>query len=164
MSFGLAAFTLVHVVLSLAGIATGFVVVSGLLTAKRMKGWTAWFLATTAATSVTGFLFPFHKFMPSHVLGIISLIALALATFALYQRRLDGVWRATYVVTAVMSLYLNVFVLVAQLFAKVPALRALAPTQSEGPFKIAQLFVLILFIVLGILAVRGSRQERVRTT
>jgi hypothetical protein len=162
MSFGLAAFTLLHVVLSLAGIATGFVVVFGLITAKRLNGWTMLFLAATLATSVTGFLFPVHKFLPSHAVGIVSLGVLAMAICALYYGRLVGAWRPTYVVTAVIALDLNVFVLIAQLFAKVPALKAMVPTQSEAPFKIAQLSLLVLFAVPGIVAVKRFRQEQVR--
>jgi len=163
MSSGLAVFTFIHVLLSLAGILAGFVVVFGFLTAKRLDGWTAVFLSTTVLTSVTGFLFPVHKFMPSHAVGIISLIALAIAIFARYFRRLAGSWRRSYVITGVIALYLNVFVLVAQLFQKVPALKAIAPTQSESPFKIAQLMVLILFVVLGILSTRRFRIEQLRT-
>lgn len=162
MGFGLAMFTLFHVALSLVGIFSGFVVVFGLLTAKQLKGWTALFLATTVATSVTGFLFPFHKFLPSHGVGIVSLIALAIAIFALYGRGLVGAWRRVYVVSAVISLYLNVFVLIAQMFMKVPALKALAPTQSETPFKVAQLAVLLLFVVLGIFAAKGFAREQIR--
>jgi hypothetical protein len=162
MGFGLAMFTLFHVALSLVGIFSGFVVVFGLLTAKQLKGWTALFLATTVATSVTGFLFPFHKFLPSHGVGIVSLIALAIAIFALYGRGLVGAWRRVYVVDAVISLYLNVFVLIAQMFMKVPALKALAPTQSETPFKVAQLAVLLLFVVLGIFAAKGFAREQIR--
>jgi hypothetical protein len=162
MGFGLAMFTLFHVALSLVGIFSGFVVVFGLLTAKQLKGWTALFLATTVATSVTGFLFPFHKFLSSHGVGIVSLIALAIAIFALYGRGLVGGWRRVYVVDAVISLYLNVFVLIAQMFMKVPALKALAPTQSETPFKVAQLAVLLLFVVLGIFAAKGFAREQIR--
>lgn len=162
MSSGLAAFTLVHVILSLAGIATGFVVLFGMFRAKRVTAWTETFLATTLATSVTGFLFPFHKFLPSHAIGLVSLVVLGIAIFALYGRSLAGRWRATYVITAVMAQYLNVFVLVFQLFVKVPALRALAPTQSETPFKVSQLFVLVFFLFAGIFAVRGSRKLQVR--
>jgi len=153
----LAVFTLFHVVLSLAGIFSGFVVVLGLLKAKAVPGWTAIFLWTTVGTSVTGYLFPFHKLLPSHILGAISLVALGVAIYALYRRNLAGSWRQAYAVTAVLALYLNVFVLVAQLFAKVPALKALAPTQSEGPFKVAQLVVLISFVVVGVLATRSFR-------
>ena len=156
MRFGLAAFPLFHVVLSLVGIAAGFVVVLGLGTAKHRNRWTTTFLATTVATSATGFLFPFHKFLPSHAVAIVSLIVLALAIFALYYRRLAGAWQPTYVVSAVVAL---VFVLIAQLFAKVPVLRALAPTQSEGPFEGAQLVVSVFLAGLGSLAVKGSRQQ-----
>jgi hypothetical protein len=162
MSIGLAMFTLFHVALSLVGIFSGFVVVVGLLSAKQLKGWTALFLATTVATSVTGFLFPFYKFLPSHGVGIVSLIALAIAIFALYGRGPVGAWPRVYVVSAVISLYLNVFVLIAQIFMKVPALKALAPTQSEAPFKVAQLAVLLLFVVLGIFAAKGFAREQIR--
>jgi hypothetical protein len=151
--------TLFHVLLSLAGIFSGFVVVFGLLKARNLKGWTTIFLWTTVATSVTGFLFPVHKLLPSHILGILSLIALAIAIVALYRRNLAGGWRQTYVVSSVLALYLNVFVLVVQLFQKVPALRALAPTQSEAPFKLAQLVVLVLFVALGVFATRGFRSS-----
>jgi len=163
MSSGLAVFTFIHVLLSLAGILAGLVVVFGFLTAKRLDGWTAVFLSTTVLTSVTGFLFPVHKFMPSHAVGISSLIFLALAIFARYSRHLSGGWRRTYVISGIIALYLNVFVLVAQLFQKMPALKALAPTQSESPFKIAQLTVLILFVILGVLATRRFRIEQLRT-
>jgi hypothetical protein len=149
---GMTAFTFFHVVLSLAGILSGFVVFFGLVTGKRLNGWTGLFLTTTMATSVTGFLFPFHKFLPSHGVGIVSLIVLAVAIFARYGRGLAGAWRRTYVVSAVISLYLNFFVLIAQLFMKVPALKALAPTQSEPPFLVTQVAVMVIFIVLGFLA------------
>ena len=150
-------FTLFHVLLSLVGIVSGLVVVFGLMSAKRLSSWTAIFLITTVATSVTGFLFPFHELLPSHVLGVLSLIALAVAIYALYSRRLAGGWRRAYVAGSVTALYLNVFVLVAQLFMKVPALKALAPMQSEGPFKLAQLSVFMLFLVLGIFATKRFR-------
>ncbi len=129
-----AAFTLLHVALSLVGILSGFVVLAGFLTAKRSNGWTALFLTTTVLTSVTGFLFTFHKFLPSHAVGIVSLLVLAVAIPALYVFHLAGSWRLTYVIGAVIALYLNVFVLIAQQFMKVPALKVLAPTQSEPPF------------------------------
>lgn len=160
MSLGLTIFTAVHVLLSLIGILAGFVVVYGLITAKRMDGWTATFLWTTILTSVTGFLFPFHKLLPSHILGILSLIVLAIAVFARYRRRLAGGWNRAYAIAAVIALYFNVFVLIAQLFQKVPALKALAPTQSEQPFKIAQLAVLIIFVVIGILSAVRFRSEQ----
>ena len=144
----LTAFTLFHVVLSVVGIASGFVVVYGLLTSKRMDGWTVLFLATTVATSVTGFLFPVHHFLPSHGVGIVSLIVLTFAILARYRYRLEGGWRKTYAITAVVALYLNVFVLMVQLFMKVSSLKELAPTQTEPPFKIAQLVALLIFAVL----------------
>jgi hypothetical protein len=160
MSLGLTIFTAVHVLLSLIGILAGFVVVYGLNTAKRLDGWTATFLWTTILTSVTGFLFPFHKLLPSHVLGILSLIVLAIAVFARYRQRLAAGWNRAYAISAVIALYFNVFVLVAQLFQKVPALNALAPTQSEPPFRIAQLAVLIIFVVIGILSAVRFRSEQ----
>ena len=150
------ALTLFHVLLSLVGIASGFAVVYGLLS-SRVHGWTNLFIWTTVATSVTGFFFPFHKFLPSHGVGILSLIVLAIAILALYRFRLAGGWRRTYAITAVIALYFNVFVLVAQLFLKVPSLNALAPTQSEPPFQIAQGIVLIVFVVLGIRAAMKFR-------
>src|SRR5271169_296453 len=143
MILGMTTFTLVHVVLSLIGIFSGFVVVFGLLKANRMDGWTAIFLASTVLTSVTGFLFPFHKFLPSYGVGIVSLIVLAIAIYARYAGHLAGGLRRAYVISAVIALYLNVFVLIAQLFMKVPALHAMAPTQSEPPFLIAQIFFMI---------------------
>jgi hypothetical protein len=155
-------FTLFHVALSLVGIGSGFVVVFGLLASKRLDTWTPVFLVTTVLTSVTGFLFPVHHFLPSHAVGILSLVVLALAIFALYSRRLAGGWRRTYAITAVISLYLNFFVLIAQLFLKVPALKALAPTQTELPFKAAQLTALTIFVLLTIFAAIKFRVESVR--
>jgi hypothetical protein len=163
MIFGMTLFTFFHVVLSLVGIFSGFTVVLGFLTAKRLGGWAALFLSTTVLTSVTGFLFPFHGFKPSYVVGTISILVLALAIFALYVRQLAGGWRRTYVISSVMALYLNVFVLVVQLFMKVPALNALAPTQSEGPFKLTQLTILALFVLLGIFATMRFGGEQLRT-
>lgn len=160
MILGMTALTFVHVVLSLVAIFSGLVVAFGLLAAERLDGWTAVFLATTVATSVTGFFFPFHKLLPSHGVGIISLVVLSVAILARYGRHLAGAWRRTYVITALTALYLNVFVLIVQLFLKVPALKAMAPTQSEPPFKLAQLAVLVLFIVLGIFAMMRFRSER----
>jgi len=153
MMLGLTTFTQVHVVISLIAIVSGFVVAFGLLTAKRFDRWTALFLATTVATSVTGFFFPFHGVTPAIGVGIISLVLLAIAIFARYGRKLAGAWRWIYVVTAMTALYLNVFVLIVQLFQKLPALKALAPTQSEPPFLVAQLVALVLFVVLTIFAV-----------
>ena len=163
MIFGMTTFTFVHVLLSLIGIFSGFVVVFGLLVAKRLDGWTTLFLASTVLTSVTGFLFPFHGFLPSHGVGILSLLALAIAIFARYGRHLAALWRRTYAITAVIALYLNVFVLIVQLFQKVPALKAIAPTQSEAPFKVTQLVALVLFVVLGGSAAIRFRSEQPRT-
>jgi hypothetical protein len=126
----------------------------GLLASKPLGGWTALFLVSTVLTSVTGFGFPFDHLLPSHVVGILSLVVLALAIVARYARHLAGAWRWIYVVSAVVALYFNVFVFVVQAFQKVPALSALAPTQSEPPFLIAQLVVLALFAALGTVAVR----------
>jgi hypothetical protein len=164
MIFGMTteAFTLVHVVLSLVGILSGFVVAYGLLTAKRLGGWTAIFLATTVATSVTGFGFPFDHLLPSHKVGIISLFVLAVAIIARYAFHLAGAWRWIYVVSAMIALYLNVFVLIVQSFLKVPALKAIAPTQSELPFLLTQLVVMALFVVLAIIAAKKFRTGPVR--
>jgi hypothetical protein len=163
MILGMSTLTFVRVVLSLIGIFAGFFVVLGLLTSKRLDGWTALFLASTVATSVTGFFFPFHGITPADVFGILSLIALPVAMFARYGRNLAGGWRRTYVVTAMIALYLNVFVLIAQLFDKVPALKALAPTKSEPRFKVTQLVVLVLFVALTIAAAIRFRDEPART-
>jgi hypothetical protein len=157
MIFTLATFTLLHVVISLIGIGSGLVVAIGLVQGKRLDGWTTIFLTTTVATSVTGYGFPFEHLLPSHIVGGISLLVLAAAIFARYGRRLAGGWRRVYVIAAVAALYFNVFVLVVQLFRRVPALQALAPTQSEPPFAIAQLVVLALFIGLGAKAAIGFR-------
>ncbi|SRR5712691_6649345 len=155
----MATYTTVHVVLSLIGIASGFVVLFGLLAAKRLDGWTMVFLASTAATSVTGFGFPFDHLLPSHVVGALSLVVLAVALVARYTKRLAGSWRTIYAVSAAIALYFNVFVLIVQAFLKIPALRAMAPTQSEPPFAIAQLGALALFVVLTIAAARKFRLE-----
>lgn len=156
----LAAFTLVHVLISLVAIASGFVVMYGLVAAKRLDSWTALFLLSTVLTSLTGFFFPIQHFTPAHAFAILSLALLSVAIFARYNRHLSGGWRVTYIVTAVISLYLNVFVLIAQSFQKVPALAALAPTQSELPFLATQLVVLAAFVALSIVAAIRFRNER----
>jgi hypothetical protein len=153
-------FTLVHVLISLVGIASGLVVVF-MLTGKRLDAWTALFLATTVATSVTGFAFPFDHLLPSHKVGIISLAVLAVAILARYAFHLSGAWRRIYVITAIAALYFNVFVGVVQSFLKVPALHSLAPKQTEPPFLVTQLVVLALFIVIGIMAVKRFHDEPV---
>lgn len=150
-------FTLVHVLISLAGIASGFVVVYGLLTGKRLDGWTAIFLTTTILTSVTGFFFPVEHVLPSHIVGAISPVVLAIALLARYGRHMQGSWRWIYVVCATVALYLNVFVAVVQSFLKIPPVHALAPTQKEPPFLFAQLGVMAIFVVIGILAVKKFR-------
>jgi hypothetical protein len=157
LGMSLATYTTVHVIISLIGIASGFLVLFGLLRGTLLTRWNSLFLITTVLTSVTGFGFPNTKMTPGIVVGILFLIALAIAAFALYSRHLNGVWRRTYVITAMIALYFNVFVLVAQLFEKVPAIHALAPTQTEAPFKIAQLILLILFIAFITAAARKFR-------
>ncbi len=152
LGMSLQTFTLIHVLISLAGIATGTVVLCGFFTNKRLDGWTAVFLATTALTSVTGFLFPFMEATPAIKLGIISLVVLAITIVARYPLHLA--WRKTYVITACALLYFNVFVLVVQSFEKVRQLKEIAPTQKEPPFAIVQLLVLVLFVVLTTLAVK----------
>jgi uncharacterized membrane protein SirB2 len=154
LGMSISTFTLVHTVLSLIGIASGIIVLLGMLDAKRLGGWTMLFLATTVLTCVSGFFFPSDHVLPSHIVGIITLVALAAAVFAIYAYRLAGSWRWIYVIGAVVALYLNVFVGVVQAFLKLPFLQPLAPTQSEPSFLIAQLVVMAIFIVLGFLAVR----------
>jgi hypothetical protein len=158
------AFTTFHVVLSLMGIAAGLVVAAGTFGSKRLEGWTAVFLATTILTSVTGYFFPVDKILPSHIVGAISLVVLAIATVALYRYRLEGSSRGIYVVTALIALYLNVFVLVAQAFLKVSALKALAPTQSEPPFLVAQGVVLAAFVAITIGAFRSFHPVMLKRT
>jgi hypothetical protein len=164
MIFGVSTetYTLIHVLVSLAGIGSGIIVLFGLLGGKRLDGWTAIFLATTVATSVTGYGFPFHQLLPSHIVGAISLLVLAVAILARYSFHLTGPWRRTYVVTALLALYLNCFVAVVQAFLKIPALKAMAPTQTELPFVVTQLAVLALFVVLTVLAAKRFRLEPVR--
>ena len=159
LGMSLATFTALHVAISLIGIGSGLVVLFGLLKGKNFRGWTGLFLATTVATSVTGFGFPVAHFLPSHGVGILSLIALAVAIAALYKFHLAGAWRRTYVISSVVALYFNCFVLLVQSFEKVPALKALAPTQTEPPFAIAQLLVLALFVYAGVQAARRFRLE-----
>jgi hypothetical protein len=147
-------FTLIHVLISLVGIATGFVALQGFIADQPRPCWNRWFLWTTALTSITGFFFPNSHLTPAIKVGILSLLILGVAIYARSGKGLAGGWRKVYVITATFALYLNTFVLVAQLFQKVPALKALAPTGSEPPFAAAQGVVLIAFIVLGVLAVR----------
>src|SRR5580692_4424462 len=149
-----ATYTLVHIIISLIGIGSGFLVMFGLLTARRFDGATALFLVTTVLTSVTGFGFPFDHLLPSHLIAIL----------ARYVFHMAGAWRARYVIGATLALYLNLFVFVAQLFQKVPALKVLAPTQKEPPFLLAQLVVLLIFLSLTVLAAKKFQVEPVRVS
>ena len=146
-------YTVIHTLISLIAIFAGIVVVFGMIAGNRLNGWTKWFLTTAVLTTVTGFFFPFHGFTPAIGLGIISLPFLAITIFARCSTHLSRAWRWIYVVGAVICLYFNLFVLVVQLFEKVPALHAMAPTQTEVPFKLAQLIALLLSVVLTIAAV-----------
>ena len=157
LGLSLSAFTTLHVVISLIGIASGLVVLYGMLASQRFPGWTALFLATTVLTSVTGLLFPFSSVTPAIIVAVLSLVLLTVALLALYVFQLAGGWRWVYVTTALASLYLNAFVGVVQAFQKLAFLQPLAPTQSEPPFAAAQLAVLAIFVGLGALAVRRFR-------
>jgi hypothetical protein len=159
LGMSLETFTLVHVIISLIAIVSGLIALFGMIAGKRLDAMNGLFLTTTVLTSVTGFGFPIHSVTPAVILGILSLIVLAIALFARYVRHLAGGWRRTYVITASIALYFNCFVLVVQSFMKVPALHALAPTQKEPPFAIAQLMVLVLFVVLTVVAARKFRSE-----
>ncbi len=150
-------FTLLHVAITLIAIASGLIVLFGMLGAHRLPGWTALFLVTTILTSVTGFMFPIHGFTPALGVGVISMVILAIALLALYSKHLAGPWRWIYVATAVTALWFNVFVLIVQSFQKLSALQALAPTQSEPPFLVAQGVALAVFLVLGVLAAARFR-------
>jgi hypothetical protein len=157
-------YTIIHTLISLVAIFTGFIVLFGLLADNRLPGWTKWFLITAVATTVTGFFFPFHGFTPAIGLGIISLPFLAVTIFARYRKNLAGAWRRIYVVGAVICLYFNLFVLVVQSFEKIPALHALAPMQTESPFKLTQLVALTISAVLCIVALIRFRPEPARVT
>ena len=157
-------YTIIHTLISLVAIFTGLVVVFGMLGGDRLDGWTKWFLVTAVATTITGFFFPFHRFTPAIGVGIISLIVLTIAISARYSRHFARHWRWIYVVTAMIALYLNVFVLIVQSFEKIPGLHVLAPTQTESPFKLTQLVVLTLFVVLAIAAAIRFRLEPILRT
>ena len=159
----LGAYTAFHVLLSLIGIGTGFIMIFGFMAGRWLNLWITVFLWTTILTSVTGFFFPFKGITPGIILGIISLVFLAISLFALRSKKLAGGWRSAFVITAVIGQWLNFFVLIAQLFEKVPALHVLAPTNTEPPFKIAQLIALIVFVVLGFLATKNFRHAQVQT-
>lgn len=157
LGLSLSAFTTLHVIISLVAIVSGLIVLFAMFGGQRMPAMTALFLLTTVLTSVTGFMFPSQGFTPAQGLGILSLLVLAVALIALYAFRLSGAWRWIYVVSAVVALYFNCFVLVVQSFQKLAFFTALAPTQTEPPFAIAQGIVLLLFIVAGVVAVRRFR-------
>ena len=154
---GLSYFTLIHVLISLVGITSGFGMLSGMLAGTHFPRWTSLFLATTIATTVTGFFFPFHGFTPALAVGILSMFVLLAAIYALYAKNLTGGWRKVYVINALLALYLNVFVLVVQLFQKMPVLRELAPTQAEPAFAVTQGTLLIAFLALGFAATTRFR-------
>jgi hypothetical protein len=160
----LPAFTIIHVAISLAAIASGFVVLFGMISDKPLGRWTAFFLTTTVATSVTGFGFPITGMTPGLAIGAISLIILAAVIYARYSRRLTGIWRSVYVIGAVFAFYLNFVVLIVQSFQKVPVLHEMAPKQTEPPFIVAQLVSMAGFIVLGTLAVRRFRGRQAGLT
>jgi hypothetical protein len=157
LGMSLSTFTTVHVIISLVGIVSGILVVLGMLSGSKSNGLIALFLASTILTSVTGYFFPADKVLPSHIVGAISLLVLALAVVAFYGKHLAGSWRWIYVVTAVIALWFNCFVGVVQAFQKVSLLQPLAPTQSEPPFQIAQAALLLIMIVAGVVAVRRWR-------
>jgi hypothetical protein len=158
-------YTVIHTLISLIAICTGLIVLFGMIGGERFDGWTKWFLLTAALTTVTGFFFPFHGVTPAIILGIISLPFLALTIFARYPKHLAGAWRWIYVIGAVICLYFNLFVAVVQAFEKIPALHALAPTQSEPPFKLTQLVVLLVSALLAIVAaIRFHPEPRVATS
>jgi hypothetical protein len=159
LGLSLSTFTMLHVIISLVGIVSGLFVLSGLLGSNRMPAWTALFLLTTILTSVTGFGFPFTVLLPSHMIGILSLVLLAIACLTLYGMKLSGAWRWIYAVTAMIALYFNIFVLIIQSFLKIPALTALAPgNPPSGPaFAVIQGLVLLFFVIVIIGAVRRFR-------
>jgi hypothetical protein len=163
MIFDITTLTLVHTVISIVAITAGLVVVGGLIAGVRIDGWTGIFLVTTALTSITGFFFPFAQLTPSQWIGIISLIILPFVIAARYWKQLAGAWRGIYVVGTVLTLYLNFFVLMVQLFRRIPALIVAAPKQTEPPFVLTQLLVLALFGWLGLAAFRRFRPQSVVT-
>jgi len=161
--FDITTITLVHTVISIVAITAGLVVVGGLIAGARIDGWTGIFLVTSVLTSVTGFFFPFTKLLASHNIGIISLIILPLVIAARYWKHLAGPWRGAYVVGSVLVLYLNFFVLIVQLFRRIPALIVAAPKQMEPPFVLTQLLILALFAWLGFAAFRRFRPQSIVT-
>jgi len=157
LGLSITTYTLLHTVLSLVGIVAGLVVAGALATGTRLHRWAAVFVVTTVLANASGFGFPFVKLLPSHIVGAVSLVVLAAVIVADNVKHLAGTWRTTYAVGVVLATYLNVFVLVAQLFKRIPVLFVAAPTQSEPPFALTQGFVLALFVWLGVAAVKGFR-------
>src|SRR5215471_4917440 len=153
LGMSVSAFTVLHVIITLVAIGSGLIVVGGMFASSSLPVTTALFLFTTALTSLTGFLFPIHGFTPALGVGMVACAILAVALFALYKKHLAGAWRWIYVITAVVSLYLNVFVLVAQSFMKISALNALAPTQTEPPFAVTQAAVRAIYVLITLIAV-----------
>jgi hypothetical protein len=147
-----------HVVISLAGIATGCVMAAGLIGGRLQRRWTAASLVTNVATDVSGYVLPATTILPSHIVGALSLVALIVAIVALYQQRLKGWWRPAFVIAAIFAVYLNLFVGVVQAFRRIPPLTALAPTESEPPFAIAQVVLLLVFLGGTWIAVRRFRE------
>ena len=160
LGMSIATFTILHVIICLIGLIAGLVVVFGMFSSKRMTGWTALFLVSTILISVTGFMFPIHGFTPALGTGVVSMVILIAAVAGLYFFKLGGAWRWIYVACAVAALYLNMFVLIVQSFQKILSLNALAPTQSEPPFLIAQAAALLIFVVFGFLAAARFHPER----
>ena len=157
-------YTLVHVVISLLGIGSGVPLMYGFLTSKQSNLWTHVFLFTTILTSVTGFGFPADHIMPSHILGVLSLLVLGLAVFARHARKMQGIWYKYFVVSASVAFYLNAFVLVVQVFSKIPVLKATAPTQTEPTFLLAQSVLLVGFVILTVLSVRRDQPSSLTNT
>lgn len=159
MNTAVTVLTVGHVAVSLVGLLAGFLVLGAFLGGMASRSQTALFLVATITTNVSGFLFPVQHVTPAHVLGVISLAILSVAVYAYYRQNRSTAWRTAYVVSTVLAQYLNFFVLVVQLFLKVPALKAIAPTQTEPAFAISQLVTLAAFTFVGILSVVRSRQQ-----
>src|SRR5712691_4689039 len=157
LGLSITTYTLIHTVLSLIGIVAGLVVAGALASGTRLDRWATVFLVTTVLANASGFGFPFVKLIAAHVVGMVSLVVLAVVIVADYVKHFAGPWRTTYAVGVVLATYLNVFVLVVQLFKRIPVLFVAAPTQSEPPFALTQVLVLALFVWLGVGAVKGFR-------
>ena len=157
----LSALTFIHTAISLVALLVGAIVLYGILHGRYQRDWTAAFIALTLAVCVTGFMFPFHQILPSHIFGVLTLVAMAVTIYALYSKRLNGFWRALYVASAVFAFYLNAFVAIVQAFLKIPALTPLAPTQSELPFIVAQVVLLILVVAAAIVGTKRFRMAAI---